>query len=224
MNSFIPSARDLILVGGGHSNIQVLRHFGMHEQPGVRLTLVSEYIHSPYSGMIPGAVAGIYGAQDTYINLERLCQFARARFVCGEVIGLDVVDKRLLLDKRPSLHYDVLSLNIGSVPDSIFDGALSIKPISEFEKNLQFLDQNIKSGQTLTVVGAGAAGIELSFAFRSRYKDQIAINLIGNDLPTGINSRSSRVFQKEFVRKNIQFVEGEVVNFDRKCRRPNHTV
>ena len=215
MNSFIPSARDLILVGGGHSNIQVLRHFGMHEQPGVRLTLVSEHIHSPYSGMIPGVVAGIYGAQDTHINLERLCQFARARFVCGEVIGLDVVNKRLLLDKRPSLHYDVLSLNIGSVPDSIFDGALSIKPISEFEKHLQFLDQNIKSGQTLTVVGAGAAGIELSFAFRSRYKDQIAINLIGNDLPTGINARSSRVFHKEFVRKNIQFVEGQVVDFER---------
>ena len=216
MNSTIPSARDLVLVGGGHSNIQVLRHFGMHEQPGVRLTLVSEHTHSSYSGMIPGAIAGIHRVQETYINLERLCQFAGARFLCGKVIGLELVTKRLLLDNRPSLHYDVLSLNIGSVPEFVFDGALSIKPISEFEKHLHFLDQNIKTGQTLTVLGSGAAGIELSFSLRARYKDQIAINLIGNELPTGISSRSSRVFHEEFRRKNIQFIEGRAVNFDQK--------
>ena len=215
MNSSVPSARDLILLGGGHSNIQVLKHFGMHEQPGVRLTLVSEHAHSPYSGMIPGAIAGIYSVEDTYINLERLCQFAGARFVRGEVTGLDLANKRVLLNNRPSLHYDALSLNIGSVPESIFDGALSIKPISDFESHLQFLDQNIKSGETLTIVGSGAAGIELSLAFRARYKDRVAINLIGNDLPAGIHARSAKVFFKEFARKNIRFIEDRVVSFDR---------
>ena len=215
MNSSVPSARDLILLGGGHSNIQVLRYFGMHDQPGVRLTLVSENAHSPYSGMIPGAIAGIYEVEDTYINLERLCQFAGGRFVRGEVTGLDLANRRVLLNNRPSLYYDALSLNIGSVPESIFDGALSIKPISDFESHLKFLDQNIKSRDTLTIVGSGAAGIELSLAFRARYKDQIAINLIGNDLPAGINARSAEVFFKEFARKNIQFIEGRVANFDK---------
>ncbi len=214
MNSSIPSARDLILVGGGHSNIQVLKHFGMHNQPGVRITLVSEDIDAPYSGMIPGAVAGIYDTKDTFINLERLCQFASARFVRGKVIGLELDSKRVLLDKRPSLYYDALSLNVGSVPESILDGALSIKPISGFGTHLQFLDQNVKSGQIVTLVGAGAAGIELSLAIRARYKDQISINLIGNDLPTGINSWSSRVFYKEFRRQKIRFIEGRVIDFD----------
>ena len=114
MNSSVPSARDVILLGGGHSNIQVLRYFGMHDQPGVRLTLVSENAHSPYSGMVPGAIAGIYEVEDTYINLERLCQFAGGRFVRGEVTGLDLANRRVFLNNRPSLHYDALSLNIGS--------------------------------------------------------------------------------------------------------------
>ena len=107
MQSITPAVRDLLLVGGGHSHVQVLRHFAMNPLPGVRLTLVSDADVSPYSGMVPGYIAGHYTLDDIHIALEPLCRAAGARFFCAKVIGLDAPNKRVLLEGRPDLHYDL---------------------------------------------------------------------------------------------------------------------
>ena len=47
---------DLVLVGGGHAHIQVLKRWAMAPVPGVRLTLVVDRPIAVYSGMVPGFV------------------------------------------------------------------------------------------------------------------------------------------------------------------------
>ena len=69
MQSNTPAVRDLLLVGGGHSHVQVLKHFAMNPVPGVRLTLVSDADVAPYSGMVPGYIAGHYALDEIHIAL-----------------------------------------------------------------------------------------------------------------------------------------------------------
>ena len=115
--------KDLVLVGGGHSHAHVLKMWGMNPEPGVQLTLVTRDVDTPYSGMLPGYVAGAYTWRECHIDLAKLASFAGARLVHAEACGLDLQKKRVLLKGRPPIAYDVLSIDIGSAPKPVASGA-----------------------------------------------------------------------------------------------------
>ena len=143
--SEIPVVRDLVLVGGGHSHIFVLKAVRMRPLAGVRTTLISRDFDTPYSGMLPGVVAGYYTRDEAHIDLVRLCRHCGVRFIKAEVTGLNVDRREIRLGDRPPLKYDVLSLNTGSTParppiDSAESDALIFtKPIDRFLQKWQRL-------------------------------------------------------------------------------------
>ena len=86
-------SRDLVLIGGGHAHVTVLKRFGLEPLDGVRVTLVSRVTETPYSGMLPGLIAGHYTKDESHIDLQPLARFARARAVFDEAIGLDLANR-----------------------------------------------------------------------------------------------------------------------------------
>src|SRR3954466_5435447 len=116
MQSSAPIDQDLVLVGGGHAHVHVLKSFGMWPVPGVRVSLVARDVETPYSGMLPGYVAGHYRFDECHIDLRRLARFAGARLIHDEAVGLDRSARQILCRGHPPIRYDLVSLDIGSTP------------------------------------------------------------------------------------------------------------
>ena len=172
---------DLVLVGGGHAHALALRMLAMQPLAGLRITLVSPASHTPYSGMLPGLVAGHYSFEETHIDLARLCQWAGVRFIEAEVTALDPAARRLSLAGRPDIAYDLVSVDIGSGPemDSVpgaREHAVPVKPVAGLWQRWRNLHQRVleRSGEEacrIAVVGGGAGGVELALAMAHRLAD-----------------------------------------------------
>ncbi len=176
MQPAYPLAKDLVLLGGGHAHVSVLKSFGMQPIEGVRVTLVNRDIDTPYSGMLPGLIAGHYTRDEAHIDLGRLSRFAGARFLHDEAIGIEPHNNRLLFRNRPPVPYDVLSIDTGSTPHTAgVPGAeqysVPVKPISNFLERWSALCEralNHPSAMRIAVAGAGAGGVEMLLAAQYR--------------------------------------------------------
>jgi len=177
--------QELVFVGGGHTHALVIDRLGKKPIEGTRITLISEQPLTPYSGMLPGFVAGHYSYHDAHIDLNHLCQWANVRFICGSVTGIDVDSNTIFIDSEDPVQYDQLSIDIGSTPDLSVKGArefaTGVKPVSHFGFLWQQLLQASKNVSTAEwgVVGAGAGGVELILGMANRLQEhkQLALHL-----------------------------------------------
>ena len=218
-------SKDLVLLGGGHTHVLLIKALAMRPIPGVRITLVSEKTLTPYSGMLPGYVAGHYSLEQTNIDLNALCRKAGVRWIKARCTGIDADEKRLNLAGLPELEFDVLSVDIGSTPDQRIAGAsqyaLGVKPIAGFQQRWQNLLSALKkheqdstatepSTQTIEwgVIGAGAGGVELVLAMAHRLRDhpKIRFHLIfrGERILSGYPNRVIQRVEQALKEYNIQ--------------------
>ena len=226
-----PIVKDLVLVGGGHSHVAVLKRFGMRPMPGVRLTVICRDRHTPYSGMLPGLVAGHYTFDEAHIDLGPLCRFAGARFYHDEAVGLDVTNQSIHCRTHPPVSYDVLSLDIGSTPrTSDVPGAtgnvVPVKPINRFIAHWQrMLDRVLahEGNLRIGVVGAGAGGVEILLAVQYRLRQEllergrsdghIGYHLFSasSDILPSTNPRTRHIFERVLHDRHVQVEAGNPV-------------
>ncbi|KAL4854035.1 1-deoxy-D-xylulose-5-phosphate synthase 1 [Chlorella vulgaris] len=175
--------QDLVLLGGGHANIQVLRNFGMLPMPGVRVTLITLEAETPYSGMLPGFLSGFYTFDEMHIDL-----------------GIDTQGQRVLLCDRPTQHHDVLSINVGICPAlSPVLGAeanfIPVKPISRLVSRLEALLIRANAADLpvqVAVVGSGASGVELACAISHRLmRERRAAGIMSTTVTVSLISQGS---------------------------------
>lgn len=180
MHQNLHMVKDIVLIGGGHSHAIVLLMFGMKPLPGVRLTLITPNYDTPYSGMLPGHIAGFYSYDECHINLQPLANFAQAQLYIDTVIGLDLENNLVLCANRPAVAFDVLSIDIGSTPAlSSIPGAaeytIRAKPVSKLLECWDQLCRDVTGVHTSTqrqisiaIVGGGAGGVELALSMQAK--------------------------------------------------------
>lgn len=163
----LPLVSDVVLIGGGHSHALVLKSWGMAPLPGARLTVINPGPTAPYTGMLPGFVAGHYDREELEIDLIRLARFAGARIVLGHATAIDRVARTITVGDR-RIAYDVASIDIGitsELPDlpGFPEFAVAAKPLGPFAGRWTgFIAGD--GPADVAIIGAGVGGVELSMA------------------------------------------------------------
>ncbi len=168
-----PAVKDLVFVGGGHAHALVLRTFAMAPLPGVRLTVINPGPAAPYTGMLPGLIAGHYRRDEIMIDLMRLARQSGARVILDRATGIDRDRRFVHLADRPPIAYDLLSLDVGiasDLPDipGYSDHAVSAKPLGRYAEAWEAFVTRALPAPHLTIIGGGVAGMELALASHHR--------------------------------------------------------
>lgn len=210
--STYPYVRDLVLLGAGHANVQVLRYYGMYPQPGIRVTVVAREPHSPYSGMLPGYVYGRYSWEEIHIDLAKLTTYANARLIAAEALRVNPEQNVISFEARPDLRYDCLAINTGGEPGIKYrhlNHVVPVKPIGKFTKNWERILTTIDptKQRNLTIVGGGPGSVEVALAIRELHGNAFAITLVTADpfILAQHNRGVRRITEKELARSDIEY-------------------
>lgn len=208
-------AKDLVLIGGGHSHAIALRALGMNPLPNVRLTLITDVLHTPYSGMLPGYLAGLYDFDECHIDLQPLAKFVGARLIHDRAIALDLATNQVQCAHHPPISFDVLSVDIGSTPllatvPGAKDYAIPVKPISKFLRVWDGIVEDMcqkPRPMKLGVVGGGAGGVELSLSVQANLQRILRqAGRSADDLEIHLFQRGSELLPERspWVRRKMQ--------------------
>ena len=222
--------RNLVLVGAGHANILVIRRFIVKPILGIRLVIVNPESTVPYSGILPGFLAGQYTKRELLIDVASLAKRAGARFIRGSIFSIDTNRKTIEIDRQEwlgeksitSLKYDYTCINTGAVPTSSFlskhPHCYSVKPIRELLGSLADIDIVMgQPGRRLVIIGGGAAGVELAFAFRQRFGREVEVLMVAKhpfESDPGLKPAAG-IIRGAFDDQKINKIEGNsVVDID----------
>jgi selenide,water dikinase len=216
----------LVLVGGGHAHALVLRDLVRRPEAGVAITLVTRDVATPYSGMLPGHVAGAYAREAMHIDLARLAARGGVRFVHDEATGFDRAGRRVILAAGAPVAYDVLSIDIGIAPDlsrlaGAGEHALAVKPIGDFLEKWDALKARALGPggpRRFAVIGGGAAGLCLVLAVAAALRRdaagrgldavRFAFHLVSAAPPPELNPSMRRAARRALDRHGIALHAG----------------
>ncbi|MEO0684092.1 MAG: FAD-dependent oxidoreductase, partial [Cyanobacteria bacterium J06649_11] len=217
--------QDLVLLGGGHSHVIALKMFAMNALPGVRITLITDYSDSPYSGMLPGHIAGFYTRDECHIDLRKLASFARTRLYIDSVTDIDLQNNLVICKNRPDVSFDLLSIDIGSTPATISvpgatKYAIPAKPVGNLLRSwyelVNHVRENPRKPVKIAIVGGGAGGVELALSMQGnlqQYNPNLEIHLFGRDkqLMPNANPILGNLLGSIIIERGIKLHLGETV-------------
>jgi NADH dehydrogenase FAD-containing subunit len=213
--------RRLVLVGAGHAHARVLLELAKRSMANLEVLLISPVAQAPYSGMVPGWLAGHYRWEECCIDFSHLCRRAGASLRMDAVAGIDPQRKELLLASWARIPYDWLSVNIGSTltaPDSGRLAVLPLRPLAAAHARWHALLDKLRpldagAAYRVLMVGGGAAGVESVLAAHRRltqWAPQVALQFVlatqDDTILPGMATGAARKLRQHLASRGIAVV------------------
>ncbi|BAQ60691.1 NADH dehydrogenase-like protein [Geminocystis sp. NIES-3708] len=216
---------NLVFIGGGHSHVIALKLWGEQPVSGVNFTMISNVKKTPYSGMLPGYLAGYYNYDQSHIDLEILAKFAKIKLIIDSVIDIDTENKKIICDSKNIIDFDLLSVDIGSTPkNNDIEGAklytIPVKPVNLLIKKWEDIINKSEKNKMLilNIIGGGAGGVELAMNIHQKLStiltnENFKINLIHKQekLLSNYHKLASKRITNILKSKNINIYLNSIV-------------
>ncbi|GGD01351.1 pyridine nucleotide-disulfide oxidoreductase [Thalassobacillus devorans] len=152
----------VILVGGGHAHLHLIRSLMDEHDDHVEVLLISRSSHQVYSPMLPGFAEGIYTRDQVLINLRTLCAKAGVPFIQREAAYINTRQRKLVCKDGAVYPFDILSMDMGVDNSSSYTK-------EKRNKNSDMLDtiESLRDSYYPLIVGEGLIEVELALAIQS---------------------------------------------------------
>lgn len=235
--------RTLLLAGGGLTHAFYLANARHLLPDDTRVVLLSPERFVPYSGMLPGLIAGHYRFRDCHIDLGALCRHTGTELTFARLQSLDPDQKQAHLDNGEVIAFDLLSLNTGLQAPTHIEGlhthGMSLRSISRFLPRWQGALNRLRNRPRnapadLVVVGGNVDGIEMALAIRrflnqdTTIKAPVTVHLAHSggkllpDMPLAAQLRAAQLLQEREVRVHPLFEVSQVNESQVRTRHHQH--
>jgi len=214
MNASQP--RNIVLVGGGHTHALVLHALKSEPLRGTHITVINPGKTAPYSGMLPGFVAGHYTREELDIDLSKLCVKINATLVDDRAVGLDQSRKAVLLASGKTLDFEIASIDVGitSKMDALTgfsEHGIPAKPLATFASKWDAFRQS-DGVKNVVIIGGGIAGAEIAMAMAfalGNDPEDVSVTLLDRSSILSNNSKKTQNrIRRELSKNAIQVIEG----------------
>jgi pyridine nucleotide-disulfide oxidoreductase family protein len=215
----------LLLVGGGHAHVFVLRELARRRPGGVEVLMVTPYERQLYSGMLPGWIAGHYALDELSIPLRPLANAAGVPLLTHPVVQIDPGIRQVRTGPGITLEYDLVSIACGSdIATQGIEGApqwtLPLRPIEQFVARWSALAPRLAEADRpkITMIGAGAGGVEvalaIAYAMRAAGNGTQVQLVTGGELLPGHGQRTQVLVRAALARSQVRVIDSSAVRVD----------
>jgi len=208
----------LVLVGGGHAHVYVLKKLRIKKPRSLQVVMVSSDTRQYYSGMAAGYIEGRYELEDYTFDLPALCERSGVEFIQDEVIRINSEKKILETKTGRTISYDRLSMDTGSelknkrIPGAQ-EHAFMIKPFRNLTKLKELLQSGSYYAKSIVIIGGGAAGIEIACAIShmmSNRNSPIHLTIIdgGRDVMQNHPVKARHLARQALEKANVKLILG----------------
>jgi NADH dehydrogenase FAD-containing subunit len=168
----------LVLVGASPAHLQIVAAFKAAPRADTDVILVTPLDYAVHSTLLSGMVSGQHDPAQCTVLLEDLVKGSTIKTVRAQCTGIDTATRQVRLSSGHAMHYDVLSLDTHPVVDrdaidtqvpGAKQYAMFTQPPEQFAKLWpQVLAHAAQKALHISVLGAGAQGVELAMALQHR--------------------------------------------------------
>jgi len=206
----------LVLLGGGHAHIEVLRTLAMNPAP-LNVTMITPRPWLTYTGMLPGHIAGHYTFGECAIDLASLARRAGVDILQTNVSLVSPGADEVVCADGTVIGYDVLSIDVGARPlvgeaRGVAEHAYIMRPMERALEGWNAVYARTAQGEvnSITVVGGGAGGIELALAMNYRLHTTLEaphpkVRVLGESFGAGLNAGARRLLGRRMKKAGVDF-------------------